>query len=276
MERMGVQALNVGSLFSGIGGIDLGLERSGMRVVWQCESDPYCQAVLRKHWPGVYCYAAVELIRSGAVKPDLICGGFPCQPVSLAGQRKAQSDTRWLWPEFERVVRLLRPRYVLVENVPGLLTAGMGDVLGGLAALGYDAEWESVSAGEVGAPHIRDRVWIVAYPDADGELQQGRSVREKRGRSGNGSRQAVQDSDVGTVQPRRIWGRAPQADSAEWWAAEPDVGRVAHGVPSRLDRLAALGNAVVPQVAEWIGRRILETEKRMTLTQDAAPAAATQ
>ena len=131
--------MNVLSLFAGIGGLELGLERAGMTVVGQVEIDPYCRRVLAKHWPEVPRHddvrTAVEWWRGGDPRPvvDLVCGGFPCQPVSVAGQRLAQADPRWLWPAFHTVVRGLRPRYVLVENVPGLLAAGMGDVLGDLA-----------------------------------------------------------------------------------------------------------------------------------------------
>src|SRR5437764_3790463 len=117
-----------------------------MRIAWQCEIDPWCQRVLAKHWPGVPRYADIRTIDDRAERVDVLAGGFPCQPVSLAGRGLAQLDERWLWPEFARLVRLLRPRYVLVENVPGLLARGMGDVLGDLAACGYDAEWDSIGA----------------------------------------------------------------------------------------------------------------------------------
>src|SRR5690242_18756815 len=156
--------LTVGSLFSGIGGLDLGLERAGMRVLWQCESDPYCRAVLKKHWPHLRCFEDVQGI-TDCPRVDVLAGGFPCQPVSLAGARRGVADERWLWPEFARLIRLLRPRYALMENVPGLLVGGgMAEVLGDLAAVGYDAEWDCVAAAHVGAPHLRFRVFIVAYP----------------------------------------------------------------------------------------------------------------
>src|SRR5262249_52067973 len=153
-------------------------------------------------------------------------------PVSVAGKRLAQADERWLWPEFARVVRALRPRLVLVENVPGLLQRGVGDVLGDLAASGYDAEWDCIPASAVGAPHRRDRVWIVAHADGAGRAQQRRAPS--------------------------LFSEHPTIEPTGWWRAEPDVGRVAHGVPARVDRLRSLGNAVVPQVAEWIGRRLME------------------
>jgi len=152
--------LSVGSLFSGIGGIDLGLERAGMKIAWQVEIDEFCLKVLRKHWPEVPKYGDIRKIDPKELEPvDLIAGGFPCQPVSIAGKKLAQKDERWLWPEFARIIRMVRPKYVLVENVPGLLIRGMGNVLGNLAALGYDAEWFVLPAStflSLPTPQARD------------------------------------------------------------------------------------------------------------------------
>ena len=162
--------ITVGSLFSGIGGLDLGLERAGFEVKWQIENNPYCQGILAKHWPDVKRYGDITTVTGHELTPvDMICGGFPCQPVSVAGQRQGVNDDkgRWLWPEFRRIVELVRPRFVFVENVTGLLTANdghaFGDILGDLAELGYDAEWSVLSASDVGAPHLRKRVWLVAH-----------------------------------------------------------------------------------------------------------------
>ncbi len=160
--------MNVGSLFSGIGGIDLGLERAGMRVSWQCEIDPWCRGILARHWPDTPQYGDIRTIDADTPRVDVLAGGFPCQPVSLAGKGLAQADERWLWPEFARCIRVLRPRYVIAENVPGLLTRGLDLVLADLAALGFDAEWTVFGARDVGAPHKRDRVWIVAADAACG------------------------------------------------------------------------------------------------------------
>jgi len=161
--------LTVGSLFSGIGGFEFGLERTGgFKTVWQCEIDPFCLKVLAKHWPDVKRFADIKKMGIGEEIPyvDVICGGFPCQPVSCAGKRKGKEDTRWLWPEFCRVVRSVRPEWVLIENVPGLLSADSGRLFAGilrdLSESGYDAEWNIVSAASVGAPHLRKRVFIVA------------------------------------------------------------------------------------------------------------------
>jgi DNA (cytosine-5)-methyltransferase 1 len=256
-----------GSLFAGIGGIDLGLERAGWECRWQVEWDAYCQRVLAKHWPDVPRYGDITAVDwSGVERVDLLAGGFPCQPFSQAGKRLGTAADRWLWPEFARAIRELRPRFVLVENVPGLLArrGGMGDVLGGLAELGYDAEWESIPAAAVGAPHLRYRVWVVAYADSEGEPRQPVDVFPR-------PRVVVPLADADRSRPQGHgglggerhgpgeWPLGPSGRSlADQWLVEPDVGRLAHGVPDRVARLRALGNAVVPQVVEWIGRRLLE------------------
>lgn len=221
----------VGSLFTGIGGIDLGLERAGMHVAWQCEIDPYCRRVLERHWTGVACYGDVRGV-ADPPRVDVLTGGFPCQDVSHIGLRAGiGGEHSGLWTEMSRLVRQLRPRFVLVENVAGLLTGGgLAVVLGDLAASGYDAEWDCLPAAAFGAPHLRARVWLLAYPTG---------VRD--------------GASQGTV----FAGRYQPRDCA-WWQAEPDMGRVADGVPDRVDRLRTLGNSVVPQVAEWIGRRMME------------------
>jgi len=285
--------LTFGSLFSGIGGLDLGLERAGMQCRWQVEIDPYCRKVLEKHWPEVPRFGDIKGITE-LPAVDLICGGFPCQPVSVAGKRLRQADDRWLWPEFARVIRMVRPRYVLVENVPGLLAGGMGDVLGDLAALGYDAEWGVLSAADMGAPHLRKRVFVVAdsaRPECEsragrrGVRQGGAAIcvahpdhQRPQGRLGEelperpGQRVAGESGSPvphttgagrrpeGSTVARETngWGSLGGTTGSDWWLTEPDVGRVAHGVPHRVDRLRGLGNAVVPQCAEWLGRRILD------------------
>ena len=308
-----------GSLFAGIGGIDLGLERAGWECRFQVEWDPFCQRVLAKHWPDVPRYGDIHdvhgplahadstprypegpasqtllgpatferLGRRGSgwdcpeclPRVDLLAGGFPCQPFSVAGRQRGMEDDRWLWPEFARAIRELRPRYVLVENVPGLLVGGgMGAVLGDLAELGFDASWESIPAAAVGAPHLRYRVWIMAY-DARFGRRRSRERTVDGGPSGRGIVGLGEDAQPFSLAHaigQRGRGRddyrehATDADPpgegvgpagyGKWWAVEPDVGRVAHGLPARVDRLRALGNAVVPQVVEWIGRQILEAE----------------
>lgn len=260
--------------------MDWGLTLAGFDHAWFCEADPYCQSILAQRWPGVPVYGDVRELRSPA-PVDVLTGGFPCQPFSLAGERQGLADDRWLWPEFARLVGELRPRYVIVENVPGLLAGhgGMGGVLGDLAALGYDAEWDCLPARAVGAPHIRYRVFLVAYPGSTGRRENtgGASGDESQDAGwaavedhvvdgdgeGGGARDVADTDGFGRVGRPRFLGPAgrPEPTHSGWWATEPDLGRMAHGVPRRVDRLKALGNGVVPQVARWIGERILEAEQ---------------
>lgn len=161
--------MKIGSLFSGIGGLELGLERAGIGpVLWQCEIDPFCRRVLAQHWPSARRYEDVREVDGSAEWVDVICGGFPCTDLSLAGKGAGlDGDASGLWFEMLRVVRLVRPRVVVVENVPALLLRGMGVVLGGLAESGYDAQWDCVPAQAVGAPHRRDRLFLVAWRVSD-------------------------------------------------------------------------------------------------------------
>jgi DNA (cytosine-5)-methyltransferase 1 len=294
--------MNVLDLFSGIGGFSLGLERTGgFRTVAFCEIDPYCRRVLAKHWPDVPVLGDVRIItreslaatlvdtdcndggarrtrrpdpaskgQCFAERPlsiDVICGGFPCQDISVAGKGAGLAGSRsGLWKEYARIIGEVRPRYVIVENVSALLSRGLGDVLGDLAALGYDAEWHCIPASAVGAPHRRDRIWIVAYADC-GRWQAGCNLP----RAGHGCAapasggDVIRDADgsglaIGQSIRRNDVEKFAATVGADWWAIEPDVGRVAHGVPARVDRLRALGNAVVPQIPEIIGRAILAAE----------------
>lgn len=231
------------SLFAGIGGFDLGLERTGgFKTVAFCEIDPFCRRVLAKHWPDVPCYEDVreltaDRLRAAGIEPDCIVGGFPCQDISEAGQRAGLIGERsGLWREFARLVGDLRPRFVVVENVSELLVRWLGDVLGDLAALGYDAVWNAIPASHIGARHIRDRVWITAFlPDAEGarieqqwrqQLAQARSERR----------------------------------SLHLRFNEPEPPRMADGIPARTHRNRALGNAVVPKIPELVGRAILAAQ----------------
>jgi DNA (cytosine-5)-methyltransferase 1 len=242
MER---KPLTFGSLFAGIGGFDLGLERAGMICKWQVELDDYASRVLAKHWPNVPRHDDVRTFptaeRDWSV--DLICGGFPCQDISGAGTKRGLAGERsGLWREFARIIGFLRPRYVVVENVSALLVRGMGTVLGDLAALGYDSEWHCIPAAAVGAPQFRDRVWIVAHPSRRGfawqqERDSQRQIIERR-----------DDIDRLAVGQRRA------RDGKSWLRRADD------GIPCRVDRLRCLGNAVVPQVVEFIGRQIIEAE----------------
>ncbi|GLW91883.1 DNA cytosine methyltransferase [Actinokineospora globicatena] len=232
--------MNVLSLFSGIGGLELGLERAGMTVVGQVEINPFCRAVLARHWPKVPRHDDVRTTPAWwASRPrprvDLVCGGFPCQPFSSAGRQQGIDDERWGWPWFRDVVDAVRPRYVLIENVARLLshTEAFSAILTDLSNLGFDVEWSVVSACSLGAPHTRRRLFALAHPRGQG-LE-------------------------GLHQPNRGIGVQPTPRPARRsWAPEPNVARVAHGVPIRLvrDAIHAYGNAVVPTVAEHIGHLI--------------------
>ena len=233
--------LTVGSLFAGIGGFDLGLERAGMQVKWQVEIDSYCLKVLEKHWPHVRRYTDIKQVDWSTVEPvDLVCGGFPCQPVSVAGKRKGTADERWLWPEFVRCFSVLRPRYIVIENVPGLLTANDGlafaEVLRDVAACGYDAEWDCIPASAVGAPHWRDRCWAVAYTKSfDARL-----FREE-------GRSSLQPGNI----PWREWVHRQ---------TESPICRSDDELPERAYAIKALGNSIYPGVVEWIGRQIIRAD----------------
>jgi DNA (cytosine-5)-methyltransferase 1 len=234
---MQMTSLTIGSLFSGIGGLELGLERAGLGpVVWQVERDPYCRAVLAKHWPNVKRYEDVHDVgRRNLAAVRVICAGVPCQPISQAAAHIARDDTSWLWPETARVVVELRPDLVVIEQPEAIRYArrGLARILSDLAAIGYDAIWQVVRASDVGAPHHRARLWVVAYTDA------------------------YRESAV-SVDVKAPWLPEPHAPVSPWESL-PDL-RVADGIPTGLVRAERLGNAVVPQVAEVVGRVILALE----------------
>lgn len=248
--------LNYLSLFSGIGGIDLGLDRAGMRCVGQVEIDPYCQRVLARHWTEVPrhddVHTAIGWWRSQP-RPavDLVAGGFPCQPFSLAGKQLGTSDPRWLWPAMFAVIRVVRPRYVLVENVSALVADrnAFGRVLGDLASLGFDAEWAVLHAADFGAPTPRERVYVLAYTaGVDGQ------PRGVLGESGGRRSPLATGGLSGLALPER------RRSARQWLAAQPRVDRLVDGVPHQVDRLRVIGNAVVPQVSEHLGRLIVDHE----------------
>jgi DNA (cytosine-5)-methyltransferase 1 len=231
--------MTFGSLFSGIGGIDLGLERAGMTCAWQSEIDPYACRVLKKHWPSVPNLGDITQIKGDDVEPvNILCGGFPCQDISQTAtgwERPGTAGTRsGLWRHFARLINDIRPQWVIVENVGAIRYRGRGfdRVLRDLAAIGYDAEWEVFPAASVGAPHKRARLWLVAHPHDGGE------------------------PDRPIYDEARILSQPCPTGGA--WADPPADIRVDDGVPDRMDRLRGLGNAVVPQAAEWVGRRIME------------------
>jgi DNA (cytosine-5)-methyltransferase 1 len=253
--------LNLLSLFSGIGGFELGLERSGaFETVAQCEIDPFCNKVLAKHWPNVKRYGDVrELtaarLASDGITVDAICGGFPCQDVSIAGKQIGiESGSRsGLWSEYVRLISELEPRFIIMENVSALLSGPsskpggwFGRILGDLAELRFNAEWENIPASAVGAIHARERLWLVAYPQS--ERQERRRVFSFLHKPPN---QGLQQRkiQIGQKSYNGICGSVWDANTARIWG-------MANGVSNRLDRIKSIGNAVVPQIPELIGRAI--------------------
>lgn len=260
----------IGSLCSGIGGLELGLERAGLGpVAWQVESDPFCRAVLARHWPAAERFEDVRATNFRLLpRVRILCGGWPCQPVSVAGRRKAQADARWLWPEVARALEEQAPPVFIGENVPGLLSAGMRDVLADLARLGFDAEWETLSATHLGAPHLRRRMFLVAtHPDRiqlrdePGWLQRALASSCAPIDRATLETSAVADADG----KRRLESARRLANQRGWselvgWDFDP-LARMDDGIPQRLgERTAAaraLGNAVVVPVAEAVGRALM-------------------
>jgi DNA (cytosine-5)-methyltransferase 1 len=225
--------MTYGSLFTGIGGLDLALEAFGHTPLWQAESNPYARAVLAKHWPTIHCYHDVREIDAQSPPPDIICGGFPCQDISDAGHKAGLAGARsGLWFEFARIIRLLRPRFVFVENVDALIGRGLGTVLGDLAAMRFDAEWAVLGACAVGASHTRERLFLVAYSDRYGFQAGLGSADRGQGRAEVAGEQVGADAKPG----RR-------------WIPEPDMVRVVDGFPRPVERSKAIGNAVVPAQA---------------------------
>jgi len=353
-------------LFSGLGGFSYGLERIGFKTVAFCEMDKYCKLVLQKHWKGAKIYNDVKEITKerfetdGVELPEIITGGFPCQPFSVAGKQKGTSDDRHLWPEMFRIIKEFKPRWVIGENVKGITNIQDGmvfeTVCTDLEGEGYEVRAFNIPAAGVGAPHRRERIWIVAHSDdtrnrtpehetdEDGQktdegrqeqsqlkssgysenvansrrtLRQGTELERENAnevkqedadqhqrssspsepnvahtytRLSNGSFEEVQprgqtfdtssegSTDVAnTKSSDRHDNEAVTGDGesstqevsrdgssvsgeGSWWHTEPDVGRVAHGVPGRVHRLKSLGNSIVPKIAEEIGKAIMEAE----------------
>lgn len=216
------------SLFAGIGGFDIGLHRAGFETAAFCEIDPAAQAVLRRAWPEVALFDDVCKLEArdvGAI--DVICGGFPCQDISLAGRMSgADGEKSGLWREAFRLAADLRPRFILLENSPVLRSRGLEVLLCELMALGYDAEWHCIPANAVDAPHRRDRLWIIAYPAGE--------------RDG--------------LPPLEICAGWDQLEHRTWWDTEPGICRVVDADAAQPHRLKLLGNAIVPRIPEIIGR----------------------
>jgi DNA (cytosine-5)-methyltransferase 1 len=267
-----------GSLFSGIGGIDLGFERVGIRTVWQVENEPFCQAILAKHWPEVARYSDIKQCHN-LPYADIISGGFPCQDISNAGKRKGISGSRsGLWKEFARIIGETMPRYVVAENVAALVNRGLEEVLQDLAKMGYNAQWGIVSASDVGTCHKRQRIFIIANRDGIGQqlecqntkegcegitFQKNRGVPLPRVLFANYRSKRIQRFREEQVSPLKAFSWCKDVRRVEDLRQRPDIPESlicgdCNGIPNRVDRTKSLGNAVVPQVAEFIGEFMLK------------------
>ena len=299
MRRKVMKKLKVLDLFSGIGGFSLGLQRTnGFETVAFCEIEDFPKKVLKKHWADVPIYEDVKnvtrkrLVSDGIPRIDVVTGGFPCQDLSIAGNQKGiEAERSGLWSELCRIIGDVRPRYAIVENVTALISGDngrwFGKVLGDLAEVGYDCEWHCISASELGAHHHRDRVWIIAYSEITRTRKNNKGLWSgtsgvSRGEETSGVKESMADTmrerleghwqfgkNDGTVQQATqpfISINLQNGISREYWATEPELGRVANGIPNRSHRLKGLGNAVVPQIPELIGRAILEAENDKTRT----------
>ena len=274
------------SLFSGIGGLDLAAEMAGFRTAGQCEWADYPTKILEKHWPDVPRWRDIRTLtkesfyeRTGRTTVDVISGGFPCQPFSVAGKRRGKEDDRYLWPEMLRVISELRPAWVVGENVAGIVNMALDQVYADLENEGYAVQAFVIPACAVDAPHRRDRCAIVAWysngGDRDAWAKREVETRENSEPAGicenvadadHGSRFVRWDGEFPTVEETAAsgadhGGRAPEYVTGQWWPVEPDVGRVAHGVPHRVDRLKCLGNAVVPQQFYPVFQAIADIER---------------
>ena len=308
-------------LFSGIGGFSLGLERVGFKTVGFCEVDPYCRLLLQKHWKGVTIHNDIKKLEAKDIKEpiDILTGGFPCQPYSVAGKQKGTGDDRYLWPDMFRVIKEVKPSWIIAENVRGIINIQDGmvfkTVCSDLEAEGFEIQTFIIPAAGVGAPHKRERVWIVGYSKHNGSLtskirrgnkeinagaQEGENKTIESQRTSRSSNNEIMENSRRTlrqgakfskenadeskqknadkferssgtpeyhvanskgihVQGQQDRSRQEQSRRESWWEFEPDVGRVANGVPGRVYRLKGLGNSIVPQIAEEIGKAIWKT-----------------
>jgi len=259
-----MKKLKILDLFSGIGGFSLGLEATGgFETAAFCDIDPYCRNVLKKHWPNVPIFEDIRKLKGTDIGTvDIITGGYPCQPFSVAGKQKGVEDKRHLWPEYFRLIKECRPTWVIGENVSGHIKLGLDSVIEDLESEGYATRTFSISASSIGANHKRERIWIVANAygvnDAIGRVD--RTIQETGGSgsidergSGTNANGFSQSSKNETLDSKK------QFTNQNYWKTEPNVGRVVNGLPNRVDRLKALGNSLVPQIPFYIGQTILRT-----------------
>lgn len=294
--------IRIGSLFAGIGGFELGIERAipNAHTIWQVEQNTFCQSILRKHWPNATIYDDVRTVGAHNLQPiDILIGGFPCQDISTAGKQRGIKDgTRsGLWWEMHRLILELRPRIVIMENVANIITVGGSDVVGSLAQIGYDSEWQIISAQQCGAPHMRKRWFCVAYPHGIGwdnrrnterkntnrlyikrDTTQDQQQRRKRfvgigshgdvatnahGIGSNKTQHRRVTQAIGNGAKIQCGGSSGNKSTQTYWQQTPPpkstICTMDDGIPDRVAQLKALGNAIVPQCSEWIGHRVLQS-----------------
>tara|TARA_B110000285_G_scaffold97526_1_gene111299 strand:- start:405 stop:1256 length:852 start_codon:yes stop_codon:yes gene_type:complete len=281
--------MKVLDLFSGIGGFSLGLEWAGMETVAMCEKDKFCRQVLAKHWPDITIHEDIRDLNGKDYKGsiDVVCGGFPCQPFSVAGKQLGKADDRHLWPEMLRVIKESAPAWVIGENVSGFVGMALDDVCSDLEGEGYRVQSFIIPACAVEAHHRRDRCWVVAYSNENDRRRRDSTISQERhtwmehrsggqGQSLDGSDSDVAYSESERVQRLRSCGleeshaHGPallplcegKGFGSTYWETEPDVDRVVDGVPNRVDRIKSLGNAVVPQLVQRIGEMIYAEHQR--------------
>ena len=285
----GEKMITIGSLFSGIGCFELGLLRGipNSKVIWQCEKDVFCQSILKKHWPNTKIYTDItKMDTKKVIRPDIMCAGFPCQDLSISGLQRGIYEGKkssLYWYAFALFSRL-RPDIIVLENVANLLRLGGREVLGSLAEIGYDAEWTTLSAKQFGAPHRRDRVFIVAYSRSIRRMEHKRFKEAMEQQELQGiQRKEIQESDMSepthrshvhvtntdrqraTIQTQRKHPSEQlfrsQGTTGTFWKqrkAPSAICRVDDGIRNRVHRIRALGNAIVPQCSEYVGHRIYE------------------
>jgi len=279
--------ITLGSTFSGIGGFELGLERAipNLKTVWQIEKDPFCRRVLTKHWPDVPKFDDITQTDPRTLpRPDILCGGFPCQDLSTAGKMAGLGGKKsGLWYNLLEYISVLRSSIIILENVPNVVNLGLPEICGAMAKIGYDMQWGIVSASSMGAPHLRRRWFAVAYPNSEHlRIQQKlRQHKEKIFASGNGAaRDAAYPTcnsspskcitegmgKISMQKTRRIQkfvgGDTRGIHAGNYWEGfptEPGLCRRDDGIPDRVDRIRSLGNSIVPQCAEYIGRLIVDS-----------------
>ena len=284
----------VGSLFSGIGGLELGFAREGFKTRWFVENNPYCQEVLKEHFPGATIYGDIrQLDFSSLAKVDILTGGFPCQDISVAGKRKGLKDGKRssLWKYYAQAIGVLRPQVAVIENVPNLVNLGLDVVLADLAQAGYNAEWFNLRASDFGAPHKRERIFIIAYQQGDNsnayskreqganqgfdktKQEKGQSQSELSGHAAcpltddwSDKLQAFAQESLQGKQGFKSWQDIGSVEELfnRSDIPKPLIRRGDDGLPRKLGiylhkaRIQAIGNAVVPQVAQFIARRLKE------------------